>query len=165
MKKLLLLLALLPLGMFARENPLSFLLGQRKLDLSIDYSEGSLCSMQEDEFIPFMESEAEEPWVNIAGEWKAKFTAELNEELEDTELLVGSYPKAAYEAVVNVEYLNKKGRFVAVVDFVEKESGKVVYSKYIAEDGGVFGTITNLIGDGHKHAGEALGEFLADYVD
>lgn len=164
MKKLLLFLALLPLSMFALENPLSFLQGQSKLDLSISYAEGSLCSMQEDEFIPFMESEADEPWVNITREWKVQFTNELNEELEGHQFLVGSFPKAAYEAVVNVEYLNKKGRFVSTVDFVEKESGTVVYSKYIAADGGVFGSITNLIGDGHKHAGEALGKYLANYV-
>ncbi len=164
MKRLLLMLALVPLMLCAKENPVTFLQGERKLNLEINYSEGSLCSMEEDAFIPFMESEAEEPWSQISGEWKGKFTYACSDVLKGHTLLVGAFPKAKYKAVVNVDLLEKKGRFVATVQFVEQETGSVVGTMHLDVKGGVFGTITNLIGDGHEHAGEAFGRYLANYV-
>lgn len=164
MKKSLLWMALVPFALFARENPVAFLQDQKKLDIEINYTEASLCSMEEDAFIPFIESETDEPWSLISGKWMSKFTSECNDELEGHSLLVGAFPKAGYKIVVNVDLIDKKGRFVATVQFVEKETGTVMATKDIDAKGGHFGTINNLIGDGHEHAGEALGKFLAGYI-
>ena len=106
----------------------------------------------------------DETWKNIQREWKGKCINEANEQLRRTNMFLGTFPKAQYSLIVHVEVLDKQGYIIASVDVVDTASMKKYAIISVKAPGGRFGSLVNLMGDGHEHLGEELGKTLRQKV-
>ena len=197
MKKIILILLVgivcLPI---ANSQNLSFLSGQNKLNLVIDYTEASICGMELDEWVDFIEHldddyyaadgeyneintensqsdtinnkadvkvhkqhlNGDESWKNIKRELRGKLINEANNILRKSDIYLGNFSKAKYTLILSVAVLDKQGFMSAEASFVDSTTKEQLYSFPVSSKGGNFGSLVNLMGDGHEHLGKELGK-------
>ena len=152
-----------------KEGNLDFLIGEKELNLIIDYKNTIIHGNTEEAFVNQMVVQNGEQWKEIwDGETKTelyqKFTIFLNRGTENLGLKAGTFPEANYVAVVKIINIEKKGTTTADVFFLKTGYPDILAIISVQGDGGKYGSMENLAGDGFRRAGSNLGQFLANSV-
>jgi hypothetical protein len=149
------------------KGSLSFLNGETKLNVVIDYSKGNIKGMTEEEFIKASCATAREGdgwrdvWNNKAkSELKAKFIFTMNSGMVGSGLYGGNYDDAKYTLTIVIFSIDARGTTIA--DAIITETGKsgVLAKTRINGKGGRIGTFVNLTGDGFKRAGTHMASII-----
>jgi hypothetical protein len=146
-----------------------YLRGQSNLGIILDTSEATIGGQLLKSYIGQKLADKE----NVQ-EWLQKSNAELTEEL------VQSFNKTMrkkgcklqsirvdtfdYQATVKAVSFTKKGDMDAVVYFTKTGSDEVLAKVSVKGDGGKFGSLNNLMGDGCKDVGKKLAKMLQGYL-
>jgi len=158
MKNLFVIIALfLPINLFSQtlvEGSLKSLKEAGKVTLNLDFSRAQIHGMSEEAF-----SKYEEDWEVDLPVIKGFFIAELSEQVKDY-FLVDVYSKSNIIIHVIVASVSEKGNYVCNVDIMDNNGTRLACIENVAARGGRFGTKLNLIKDGARHTGTALGKFL-----
>jgi len=125
-----------------------------RVNLKIDFSEASIHGMSENAFAKY-----ETDWDVDKPVIVGYFLSEARQKCGDL-INLGTYENADCEIRVNVISINEKGNYVCEADVYDAEGKVIAKIKDISAKGGHFGTKLNLIKDGAKHTGAALGKFL-----
>lgn len=113
----------------------------------------------------------EKEWEAMnAGEWtKAKSEAlgfilnEMNEILKKSRIIViqkGSDLKAEYTLYISAIKLDRKGNNKSFFILKKNDSGEEIGKAQIKGDGGHWGSLGNLLGDGYEEAARKMGSLL-----
>ena len=145
------------LSRFAKEEVLSF---------SIDFTNSLINGFEVDEFIA-----QESDWAEGVNDMNTRFSTAFNREAYR-----GTYPhrltaKKYKNYTINVQVqqvqtslFTKKRTWISVNITITDNNGDILFSTYIEESNGVFGTNLNLIGDALEAVGSRLGKMFFTFA-
>lgn len=179
MKRFIVLICCIALGFVAKaqklEGSVDVLLNESRVDFELSFAKASIHGMSEAEFANYVSQRTATQLINsvanrtiVAGqnEWErdlphitGDFVDNLNEQIKDL-VRFGKYPTAKYKLLVEVIDVTTHGNFDSDVYLLDKEGNTVAKITRLVAEGGKIGSKLNLIKDGARHSGEALGKFL-----
>ena len=160
---------LLCIGIYAAKKPkvdLSFMNNQSKLNCIVDFSGISLNFKEEEGNDSFNDLQRERftEWQKTLESdesyYLKRFYSGVRDELDPKILALGNFPEAEYSALVTIKSTTVKGDIDAAIIFINTLSNDTIYSFELRGDGGTFGSMMNLVGDGMRELGENFGELL-----
>lgn len=151
------------------EGTVSVLKDKKNLNMEVDFSKAKFWNrMTIDDFL-YMKTEEEDEGEAWKDYWNKdcvksfikKFSKSANENLFGENFRIGTYPDSKYTAVFFVSSVDEDGEISGIIVIKEQYTNKTVavISK-IHGEGGHYGSIENLIGDGMERAGKQFGRFL-----
>ena len=149
---------------------LSILKGQHRIRWQMDWTQLTIEGMNTKDWLQFRQAEQPEYDANYELESQLKprildMVAGANAKLTKQQMILCSDSDCVYTLVLQPVSMNKKGNCTVKCFIRETESGKQVYEFYVLGRGGVFGTMSNLWGDGFQNAGRRLGKMILDGVN
>jgi hypothetical protein len=174
MKKLLLLIVgLLPMALLAQENVsgrFPSLESGKAMNMQIDMSQMTISSQPIATWLKVRQAEQPQ-WdaqYEVEHELKPQVSAglvsEANARLEKKGFVLLADSTTQYTLKVVVINVERKGNNVNSCQIIDNASGRTLVSFTLEGKGGVFGSMSNLWGDGFRDAGKKLGKLLARYV-
>lgn len=174
MKKLLLfIVALMPMALLAQENvsgQFPELKSGNAMNIQIDMSQMTISSQPISTWLKIRQAEQPQ-WDaqhEVENELKPQVSSglvsEANARLEKKGFVLIADSSTQYTLKVVVRNVERKGSNVNDCQIIDNASGRTLVSFTLEGKGGVFGSMSNLWGDGFKDAGKKLGKLLARYV-
>ena len=158
MKKYFIALCLL-LATLDLQAQFSLIRGDR-INLTIDYTQATISGLTFDEFVAMQNGE-DQKWESVEGEWRMKFLGEANDILQRRNLYIGSFKDAKLTLIITINTINRHGDINCHLNFkTNKGEFLINYDNNMSVDGGTWGSLVNLIGDGHESLGEAVGKYI-----
>ena len=150
---------------FDQNEPVS-LKGETKIRLVIDYSEIKIDGKSEEDWLSYWQ--AEHPEYNakdeLENELKPTVQKNLVSNINDKIKKKGAYividQETNFTITVVVAEVEKKGSNKCRVTITDK-SGNEIKTLNVKGSGGIFGSMSNLWGDGFEETGEAIGKEIA----
>lgn len=131
---------------------------EARVKMNIDFSEADIMGMSEEEFTVY-----ETDWTHDKVEIISLFYTLANEAMNGA-LVVGNYKfETDYTLDLLVRTVDIRGNYDCdLILLQETENGleEVAKAEGLYARGGLFGTKLNLMKDGARHTGDALGKFL-----
>lgn len=121
-------------------------------DIVIDYSEASICGMDEASF-----SQYETDWYKDKPDINYKMIREILDENEDCFICKKDAPNAL---LIKVRRITENGGFLCNVKLVGSNKSIIQLGDFSCSRGGKVGTKLNLIKDGAEKIGEEIGKAL-----
>lgn len=141
-------------------NSLEFLKGENRINVVLDYSEAMMAGMNFEDFKKYLPEHYDDGWDDhYAAYFLDRFYIGFNNKMMDSKkvnMLVGNYSSANYKIVVKVYLVDRKGNTNADIIISPISSDEVLYKSDYMVDGGTFGTVPNLMGDGMRTLGRTL---------
>jgi hypothetical protein len=150
-----------------KEGSLAFLNGEKELNIVFDFTGALIDNKSEKDFVDIQ-------GVRKGDEWKTKwenstkkgfyilFLVKFNEHLIGKhELRGGSFPNATYQATIRINKIDSDGEVRGEAVFTQANSTELLARVKINGDGGRWGSLENLFGDGFEKAGDKFGKFVA----
>lgn len=142
--------------------------GEIKINLVIDYSQMTIDSKSVDNWLEYRQ--AAQPDYNAEDELekglkpalKEAFVSQINKKLEKRGAYLAETKDANYTLILIPHNVRKKGDNINTCVITDKTDRELV-SIEVKGDGGNFGSMSNLWGDGYSDTGEKMGSFLAKY--
>ena len=164
MKKILLYLSLiaLPALSFAqkvKDHPwqdLSFLSGQSKINLVIDFSEATILNMDATDFIS-----QESDWEKGVVEMRTKFIQAFNNK---SKVRAANSTDTDYTLTIIPLTVTEKGSHVKGNLRITDKGGNEIFLHSFNNEAGMFGSAINLMGDAFEDLGEKLGKTFKKYA-
>jgi hypothetical protein len=151
------------------EGEFPWLKGQTRVQLIIDWSQLSIANMSVDEWIRCRQDE--QPEWNAQNEWESELKPQIgsniieqvNRKWEKHNALLTSKPNKAaiYALVVIPQNISRKGDNRNDCLLKEIATDKILVKFTVNSRGGVFGSMSNLWGDGYKNTGKKIATLLA----
>lgn len=148
-----------------QKTDFSFLQGERAVSCIIDWSELTIGGFSTDEWIE--KRQAEQPQYDATHEFNDQLLPQVglliehaNKQLEKAHLFLSNKEGKKYTLYVIPQNISQKGDNTVRFEMKETATGKVMAQFEIEGDGGVFGSMSNLWGDGFKDAGKKLGKLM-----
>ena len=154
------------------EGNLDFLQTERNLKIILDFSQADINGATAEQFIDVIPLESESLDNEEKG-WNKKtlnndvlryeFVNNINQALSQhrSGLRIVNNLDSKYKATVYIISVNRKGGIKGIIDFTPNDSDKSLAKVTFSHSGGSHGSISNLMGDALKEAGENLGAFIA----
>lgn len=142
------------------------LAGVTKFNVTVDWSTYTINNLNEEEWLRFRD--AEQPQWDATKELKdelkprwLELVEEANKKLNKarTYLLADDHDQQ-YTIVIRPERLDKRGNQTDLVIIKDEKTGEELVKFRITGKGGIFGTMSNLWGDGFRSAGGNLAKIL-----
>lgn len=175
MKKLFLFIMIAMVGMTANaqktlEGSFPNLAGQRKIDFSVDYSQMTIDNKSIHEWLEFRQ--AQQPDYDAQHELDEELKPQIqdniveqvNKKLDKKGIFLAKTDECQYAIVAMPQNVAKKGNNVTKFLLKEKATGNTVAVVEVKGDGGTFGSMSNLWGDGFKDTGKKFGAFIAKLI-
>lgn len=152
------------------EGDLTVLKGITGMQVVEDLSKITIAGLDVDHWLTFRQTE--QPDYSAKNEWehelKPLFKTVLlpfaNQRLMKQNFMLSEEIESDVYMVVQPQNIGRKGNCVINCYIRKKGSDDNLASLFVTGRGGVFGTMSNLWGDGLKDAGNAMGKFLARYL-
>ncbi|MCI6618995.1 MAG: hypothetical protein MSD82_09085 [Prevotella sp.] len=171
MKKILLLAALLmgALSIQAEEKiegSLAELKGETKIKVVEDWAGTAIAGKSLEDWLLFRQ--AEQPKYDAKQEWEDELKPRLlddlphtaNEKLTKCNLFLVRDVDTRFVMTIHPVSVEKKGNCVLTCTICEAKTGRSIATIHLEGDGGKFGSMSNLWGDGFKSAGKRLGTLM-----
>lgn len=143
--------------------------GVNKFNIEIDWTNIHINGLTPGEWIRYRNAEqpaydAEEEYQHeLKPSWH-KIVESVNDKLNGKQIYVlPNSPEQEYTIIVSPHQIDKKGNLEAFCSIVNKD-GEALVTFALVGKGGIFGTMSNLWGDGFKSAGKNLAETLQKYL-
>ncbi|MDR1120966.1 MAG: hypothetical protein LBM08_08615 [Dysgonamonadaceae bacterium] len=145
-----------------REGNLDFLKGETKLNIVFDYSNLKIEGRSEEYYIEKNGIKWKENWDNAKNEFFEKFVRNVNLKLieKEKQLRCGNFLDSKYQATVRVLELDNDKDMDAEIIIAQMDNNQILARLTLTGKAGSFGTMTNLVGDAMKDAGEKIGKLL-----
>ncbi|MCH4148332.1 MAG: hypothetical protein LKF33_07880 [Prevotella sp.] len=148
------------------EGNLSEIAGQKRLNVVEDWSQIKICDMDLEAWYKFRNTE--QPDYNAQNEYKDELQprlkddmlTEANKRLNKKQLYLTRESELKYTLVITPLNINKKGDQTVKCTVKETKSGRQVASFTLIGNGGTFGSMSNLWGDGFRSSGQKLAKVL-----
>ena len=170
MKKYMMIMAALfvTLTMGAQEvkGSLDVLKGQSRLNVVEDWSRLKICDMDRAAWVKYRNSEQpdydaeKELAEELQPRLREDMLPEANSKLNKKRIYLTQEPELKYTLVIAPLAIDKKGNQLVKCIVRETATGKEVASFKVDGDGGDFGSMSNLWGDGFRSSGKKLGKLL-----
>ena len=173
MKRLLFVMQLLLLcSTLALAKPnigLGILKGQHRIHWTMDWTQLTIEGMKPKEWLEFRQAEQPEYDAKYELESQLKprildMVAGANSKLMGKQIILCSDSDCVYTIVLQPVSVSKKGNCTVKCYVKETKSGKQVYEFFVLGRGGVFGSMSNLWGDGFQNAGRRMGKMILNGV-
>ena len=138
-------------------EPMYFLLGQSNINVEFNYEHTKLVSISYQNFIALKNA--------VGVEWENLFLEELNDELEDEDMIFGDFPESPYLMLCHVVSISDNGTIRLDIRFINTNTLEERMKLVITGRGGMYGSFSNLIGDGMSRCGENLGDYIDEHLD
>ncbi len=144
---------------------LTCLNGQTMINFDLDWSQLKVKSMSIDDWVAFRQ--AEQPEYDALEELEKQckpqvkeLTQKVNKKLEKIPLALAKKEGCKYTLRIVPLNIDNKGNNELQCTIVENESQKIIADFVVKGEGGHWGSMSNLWGDGFEHAGETLGNLI-----
>lgn len=154
-----------------KKGDLDFLKNQKEIHLVFDWSNVIIDNKTEEDFVDIKAINSREDWKNewyttIKKGFELKFKAATNGIfIETLDMKVGDYPNANVTALIKLQRIDSDGEVYASVIFSNNNSDEPIITVKINGDGGMWGTVENLFGDGFTKAGISLGKIIVKNLE
>ena len=140
-----------------------------KFNVEIDWTNTYINGLTPDEWIRYRNAEqpaydAEQEYQNeLKPRWMDMVTA-CNEKLNKKNMfLLPDAPEQEYTLIVSPQKIDRRGNLEAYC-YIVNSNDKVLVKFALTGKGGIFGTMSNLWGDGFKSAGKNLAKIILKYL-
>lgn len=164
-----LLLLCCTLSMAGINTGLRVLKGQHKIGWRMDWSKLTIETLSPDDWVNFRQ--AEQPQYDAKFELEEQLkprildmVAAANHQLVDEQMFLITDSTTNYTFVFQPLNITKKGNNMVKCYLKETKTDRTVFEVMVMGRGGVFGSMSNLWGDGFKDAGKRLGKMIVEEV-
>jgi hypothetical protein len=173
MKKLLMVMQLLLLcctmAFASPTTGLSVLKGQHRILWKVDWSQLKIEGMNRTDWLKYRQAEQPEYDATYELEYQLKprivdMVTGANSKLTGKQMVLCTDSDCTYTLVLQPVSLSKKGNCTVKCYVKQTKSGRTVYEFFVLGRGGVFGSMSNLWGDGFQNAGKRLGKMIISGV-
>lgn len=137
------------------DGSFDILKSQYKVGFNMDFTEGVIKGMVYTDYIEY-----EPNWEKGYKEIVSKFIEKINDELDDRNIVIGTFSNVDYTLVYKVATASRKGDLVGQLILLDKENNVKARAVSLKGKGGHVGTHLNLMGDGARSAGKTAGRFI-----
>lgn len=135
---------------------LDTLKNQNELQFEINYSQVSICGQNEEQF-----AQTEKDWYLDRPRYEGRLYEGINNYLTNNYFIVSNTIHSKYKATLYPILIDRKGNIKSRLEIVDTTTNNMVCIVSIYGEGGTFGTMLNLIGDGMQSTGKQIGLLLS----
>lgn len=148
---------------------LGILKGQHRIFWQMDWSQLTIEDMKPRDWLVYRQTERPEYDAKFELEQQLKprimdMVSGANAKLKAEQMILCGDSDCVYTLVLQPVSMSKKGNCTVKCYLRQTTSGKQIYEFYVLGRGGVFGTMSNLWGDGFKSAGKRMAKMILDGV-
>ena len=148
------------------EGEFPSLVGEKKINLKIDYSQIRIDNKSVDEWLEFRQ--AEQPEYNAKSELETELkptvyeeiSGAINDKLKKHNAYVVA-DGANYTVLVQPKDVARKGNNTNICSILDKD-GNILVKFTVKGSGGHWGSMSNLWGDGYENSGKSIAKALAN---